>query len=567
MSAIYKLPIYLQKYCATQDYNQYTSQDHAVWRYIMRQSRSFFKDHAHSIYLEGLEKTGISITSIPRVEDIDRRLSEFGWGAVAVSGFIPPAAFMTFQALKILPIATQMRRIENIAYTPAPDIVHEAAGHAPILADKSYRQYLERYAEVARDAIISKQDLDIYEAIRTLSDVKEDPGANTNAVLEAQSVLDRALSAVTYVSEATKASRMAWWTTEYGLVDEQGVTKIYGAGLLSSVGEGQNCITEAVAKVPLTADCVEQGYDITKPQPQLFVAKNIEHLSEVLDDFADTLSCRRDARYGLEQAKLSKIVNTLHFRSGLQVSCRIVDFKFTEKLAAICIDPKKGQLCIHGQEVFKVSFAERKQWILVGCKEEEKAYEIGDPFCCKGMSGEIEQLIEARNGELLAVVIKNCTLKFEEAHTHYARSFVVLSDGALKVTGGTADRESFGDFDMGQASTDPGVRSSSDSESILLMQIYQDIRNFREKYSSDATGGVAIASDFISSKAALLSAKFPYEWLAYLELMELTSQFTDDCFDDLPWYQKSCKTVLQHYKGRREEWLIEQGAKLVSVRD
>ena len=60
-------------------------------------------------------------------------MSNIGWGAVPVRGFIPPWAFMEFQALGILPIACDMRNSEHLTYTPAPDIVHESAGHSPII--------------------------------------------------------------------------------------------------------------------------------------------------------------------------------------------------------------------------------------------------------------------------------------------------------------------------------------------------------------------------------------------------------------------------------------------------
>src|SRR5438067_11898188 len=72
-------------------------------------------------------------------------LGRIDWGAVAVDGFIPPAAFMEFQAYKVLVIACDMRQIHHIEYTPAPDIVHEAAGHAPIIVDREYSNYLQRF--------------------------------------------------------------------------------------------------------------------------------------------------------------------------------------------------------------------------------------------------------------------------------------------------------------------------------------------------------------------------------------------------------------------------------------
>src|SRR5690554_3441615 len=127
------IPSHLHKYIVEQNYDNYTWEDQEVWRFIMHQLKSFLSVHAHSAYVDGLEKTGISTESIPHISEMDQKLKEYGWRAVPVSGFIPPAAFMEFQAHGILPIACDMRSVEHILYTPAPDIVHEAAGHAPIL--------------------------------------------------------------------------------------------------------------------------------------------------------------------------------------------------------------------------------------------------------------------------------------------------------------------------------------------------------------------------------------------------------------------------------------------------
>ena len=167
-----RLPTYLRRYCVDQHAEKYTARDQAAWRYIMRQSGIYFKTHAVPIYNEGLGKTGISVERIPSIADMDVKMRELGWGAVPVEGFIPPAAFLDFQARKVLPIASDMRSVEHIHYTPAPDIVHEAAGHAPIIADPAYAEYLTLYAAMAQKAIFAQEDLDVYEAIRTLSDVK-----------------------------------------------------------------------------------------------------------------------------------------------------------------------------------------------------------------------------------------------------------------------------------------------------------------------------------------------------------------------------------------------------------
>src|SRR5687767_9887505 len=146
------VPAHLRKYCVQQNVTRYTFIDHAVWRFIMRQLKSYLSQNAHPGYAEGLLKTGINTEKIPSVEEIDKHLQAFGWSAVPVSGFIPPAAFMELQSLGILPIASDMRTVDHLDYTPAPDIVHEAAGHAPILIDPEFSEYLHRYASVASKA-------------------------------------------------------------------------------------------------------------------------------------------------------------------------------------------------------------------------------------------------------------------------------------------------------------------------------------------------------------------------------------------------------------------------------
>src|SRR5437899_8569435 len=133
--AVQSLSNHLLQFAVDQRYDEYTPVDHAVWRFIMRQNIFFLKEYAHKVYFQGLLNTGISFERIPRIEEMNDILGGIDWGAVAVDGFIPPAAFMEFQAYKVLVIACDMRQIHHIEYTPAPDIVHEAAGHAPIIVD------------------------------------------------------------------------------------------------------------------------------------------------------------------------------------------------------------------------------------------------------------------------------------------------------------------------------------------------------------------------------------------------------------------------------------------------
>lgn len=322
--AIERLPAHLRRYVVDQDHEAYTPRDHAVWRHILRQLTARLKDTAHASYLSGLAATGIGLDRIPSLDEMNEKLEALGWCAVGVRGFIPPAVFTELQSLGVLAVAADIRSHEHIEYTPAPDIVHESAGHAPILADRRYAEYLKRCGETGFRAIASVEDQAVYEAIRNLSVVKEDPAATGEELRLAQERLSAACASRRYVSESTKASRLYWWTAEYGLVGELSDPKLYGAGLLSSLGEAAHCLTEAVRKVPLGPVCADTEYDITRMQPQLFVARDFDHLFEVLEAFEATLGWRRGGDHGLEEALRARTVNHLALDGGLELTGKVV---------------------------------------------------------------------------------------------------------------------------------------------------------------------------------------------------------------------------------------------------
>lgn len=320
-----RLPAHLRRYVVDQDYASYTPRDQAVWRHILGKLRGHLADKAHPIYLEGLEATGIGVERIPSLEEMNERLAQLGWGAVGVRGFIPPAVFTELQSLGVLAIAADIRTHEHIQYTPAPDIVHESAGHAPIIANARYAEYLKRCGLAAFKAISTVEDEAVFQAIRNLSVVKEDPSATPEQVRHAEARLEAANRSRRYVSENTRATRLYWWTAEYGLVGSLEQPRIYGAGLLSSIGEATHCFTDAVKKVPLSAACAQTDFDITQMQPQLFVARDFEHLFEVLAEFESTLAWKRGGDFGLNEALRARTVNHLVLADGREVTGRVVE--------------------------------------------------------------------------------------------------------------------------------------------------------------------------------------------------------------------------------------------------
>lgn len=317
---IERLPSFLSDFVVDQNYGQYTARDHAVWRYVMQKNKAYLKKTAHPAYVEGLRKTGISIDKIPSIEEMNRILSNIGWAAVCVDGFIPPSAFMAFQSYRVLVIAADIRSIDQIDYTPAPDIIHEAAGHAPIIADPDYSKYLIDFGKLGHKAFPSKKDNELFEAIRHLSILKAAHNIPEKEIIKAEQDIDFISNHMGPPSELALIRNLHWWTVEYGLVGTLEKPKIYGAGLLSSIKESKGALSKKVKKLPYSIDAMDYSFDITKPQEQLFVTPDFEHLSKVLNEFASMMAIQTGGVEGVMKAIESGDISTLVYSSGLQVS-------------------------------------------------------------------------------------------------------------------------------------------------------------------------------------------------------------------------------------------------------
>jgi phenylalanine-4-hydroxylase len=315
-----KLPENLHAFIVKQPYNDYTAQNQAVWRYVMRLNVDYLKKVAHESYIDGLRLTGISIDEIPHMEGMNRILKDIGWAAVAVDGFIPPNAFMEFQAHNVLVISSDIRTIDHVGYTPAPDIIHEAAGHAPIIANPEYAEYLRRFGELGSKAISSPDDDRMYEAIRKLSILKENPNSTQAEVDAATAEVEAIQNEVAEPSEMAKIRNLHWWTVEYGLIGSLEDPKIYGAGLLSSIEESKDCLDPSVEKRPYTIEAAEVSFDITAAQPHLYVTPNFAHLSFVLEKFANKMAVRTGGLSGLQKLIKSTKMGTVELSTGIQIS-------------------------------------------------------------------------------------------------------------------------------------------------------------------------------------------------------------------------------------------------------
>ena len=315
-----RLPGHLLQFVKPQQYNLYTAEDHAIWRYVMRKNVKFLQNYAHESYLQGLRQTGISVDRIPSMYGMNRILQEIGWAAVAVDGLIPTDAFMEFQAYNVLVIASEIRSLEDIEYTPIPDIIHESAGHAPIIANPEYAEFLRRLGQIGCKAISSAKDDELYEAVKALTLLKESSDSSEQQIANAERKVVRLQEENPGLSEMTAIRNLHWWSVEYGLIGKLTDYRIYGAGLLSSIGESKWCLSDKVKKLPYTIACAQQGFDYTKPQPQLFVTPDFAHLSLVLEEFANTMAIRCGGKLALERLIKSQKLGTIELSTGIQIT-------------------------------------------------------------------------------------------------------------------------------------------------------------------------------------------------------------------------------------------------------
>lgn len=518
-----QLPQHLEKYIVKQDYSKYTPQDQAVWRYCLRQLKHFLGQHGHPCYAEGLTKTGISVEYIPKISEMSACLEKFGWTALPVSGFIPPAAFMELQSLGVLPIASDMRTIDHLLYTPAPDIVHEAAGHAPIIVDQEYADYLKQYSQVAKKAIISKEDIDLYEAIRDLSDTKENPASTTNEIVKAEKRLTDTIKNITHTSEASQLSRMNWWTAEYGLIGDINNPKIFGAGLLSSIGESKWCLSEKVKKIPLTVECIEQTYDITEPQPQLFVTPDFKTLVTVLHQFAETMAYKKGGKEGLFKALAAQSVNTIELDSGFQISGVLdsyltASFESDEIIFIKCLGPTQismndQQLADHGTDYHQHGYSTP-----LG-KFTATGFDLNTDVTFNYVSGfKISgRLVKAQNLKANSTIytFENATMSYDNKvffQPDWGSLDIITGSKVSSVYGGPADREAYGHTGDFVAATVPTVKYND--HQIKVFALYQKIRDIRTR--GDITEKL-IQDTFQECKSLA-----PQEWLLFVELLELS---------------------------------------------
>ncbi len=567
-----RLPKHLKQFIKPQVYDDYTPINQAVWRYVMRKNVSYLLKVAHNSYLEGLEKTGLEIDNIPNMYGMNRILKEIGWAAVAVDGFIPPNAFMEFQAYNVLVIACDIRQLEHIEYTPAPDIIHEGAGHAPIIANPEYAEYLRRFGEIGCKAISSSRDYELYEAIRLLSILKEAEDTPESEIKKAEEQVDFLQNNMGELSEMSRIRNLHWWTVEYGLIGTVENPKIYGAGLLSSIGESAWCMTDNVKKIPYDISAADQSFDITKPQPQLYVTPDFAKLSSVLEEFANTMALRTGGLSGVQKLISSKSLGTIELSTGIQISGvfnNVIENEgkpvYIQTTGKTALSYREKELVGHGTEYHAEGFGSpigKLKGINLAIEEmsprDLRAYDIyeGEQVTLEfegniKVTGEIITGSRNLQGEILLIKFKNCTVTHNDTvlfQPEWGIYDMAVGKKVISAFSGPADVNS---FDMiNHVPSSQTIKQKKSVEREELEKLYASVRNIREGKPATTTLKEAFAS---------VSAGHPNDWLLSVEIAELAKKEGNSDLVD------KALNHLEKVKSNRPEvaHLIDNGLELI----
>ncbi len=231
-----------------QVYSDYTEIDQQIWSTLYKRQMGVISEVASSLFYNGVHLLKFSENAIPDFNEINLHLkAATGWVIYAVPCLIPNDLFFHRMASQEFGATCWLRKPEQLDYLEEPDMFHDVFGHVPLLADKNVSRYL---ADLAGIAI---QNLDNENVIEWIS-------------------------------------RLYWYTIEFGLIKENGELKIYGAGILSSIGETKFCLSPEANHVPFdTNKILQTPYIKDKFQEQYFVLESTSDLNRAIDELKEFL--------------------------------------------------------------------------------------------------------------------------------------------------------------------------------------------------------------------------------------------------------------------------------------
>lgn len=232
------------QYVVTQDWAAYTQEQHALWRRLYQRQERLLPGRACDLFIESLAR----LDAADAIPDFDRASQALGtatgWRLVAVPGLVPDQVFFEHLAQRRFPVTVWLREPSECDYIVEPDVFHDFFGHVPLLFDPVFADHLQEYGKGGLKAL--------------------------------------------RLDGLTNLARLYWYTIEFGLIESAQGLRIYGAGILSSGGEIDYCLTDSrPRRIPFSLERVMRTqYKIDTYQETYFVIRDFHQLfAETMPDF------------------------------------------------------------------------------------------------------------------------------------------------------------------------------------------------------------------------------------------------------------------------------------------
>jgi phenylalanine-4-hydroxylase len=226
---------------------EYNPREQRVWRYVAEELEELQQKYASPFYLNAKKSLGITTERIPQLSEMNRRLKELtGFRLAPIEGLVETRGFLSWLSYRVMLSTQYIRHHSQPAYTPEPDIVHEAIGHIPMFTNPNFADFSQFIGHGARIA--------------------------TDKQLE-------------------ELGRLYWFTVEFGMVEHEGEIKAYGAGLLSSFGELEHAFSDNVDRRKFDLEeVINQDYSYSDMQKILYVIPSYAELKEQTRKYIESFS-------------------------------------------------------------------------------------------------------------------------------------------------------------------------------------------------------------------------------------------------------------------------------------
>ncbi len=220
----------------------YTDEETRIWREVSPKLNELHVRHACQIYLRGKRELAINQHEIPQLRTLSARVQhETNIHLVPAEGALPYRTFYQYIGARGFPVTQFIRHGSHPEFTPEPDMIHDCLGHVPSLMNHDYAELL--------------------------------------------ALIGRAVSATQSGEHVLALKRFSWFSIEFGLIEDAGETKVFGAGILSSTGEiPYSLLSPDVKREPFVTDTViNTDYDPSRMQDHLFITPSLPFLRSELE--------------------------------------------------------------------------------------------------------------------------------------------------------------------------------------------------------------------------------------------------------------------------------------------